>query len=186
MRQSMRRLRAGQSAETACARSLMAQRRLMASALWKEARSVALYVGIRGELATGALLEAAWGQGYTVWLPRVRASSHGRMDFVACGSVEQLRPGPFGLREPYAALPGFGPGDAGFAPDLAVLPGMAFDRQGGRLGYGGGYYDRFLESGMVCPRVGLCFDFQIVGALPLAPWDQRVHYLCTEERLLCL
>ena len=73
-----------------------------------------------------------------------------------------------------------------FAPDIALLPGVAFDLAGGRLGYGGGYYDRFLEKALNCPRVGLCFEFQLVSSLPLAPWDQRVNYICTEERILCL
>jgi len=135
------------------------------------------------------------GGGVLVWLPRVRRSEPGFMDFVACSGPDQLRPGPLGLLEPHDSLPGFGPEAAGgsgageahpLAPDLALLPGVAFDLAGGRLGYGGGYYDRFLEKGFTCPRVGLCFEFQLVESLPLAPWDQRVNYICTEERMLCL
>ena len=221
VRQTMRRLRAEQLADTALARSLKAQRRLMEWPLWKSARSVALYVGVRGELGTHALLDAAWQDGKVVWLPRVRRAEPGLMDFVACTGMDQLRPGPLGLLEPNDSLPGFGPQAAGgtggansmdgtavpgtacgnapaygpasahrlapvLAPDLALLPGVAFDLTGGRLGYGGGYYDRFLEKGFACPRVGLCFEFQLVESLPLAPWDQRVNHICTEERMLCL
>ena len=207
VRQTMRRLRAEQTADIALARSLKAQRRLMEWPLWKSARSVALYVGVRGELGTRALLEAAWQDGKVVWLPRVRRAEPGLMDFVACTGMDQLRPGPLGLLEPNDSLPGFGPQAAGgtacgsvpasgpasahrlapdLAPDLALLPGVAFDLAGGRLGYGGGYYDRFLEKGFACPRVGLCFEFQLVESLPLAPWDQRVNHICTEERILCL
>ena len=167
----------------------------MESTLWKNARSVALYVGVRGELGTQDLLRAAWQASMLVWLPRVRRSEPGFMDFVACSGPDQLRPGPLGLLEPHDSLPGFGPEAAGgsgaaaahpLSPDLALLPGVAFDLAGGRLGYGGGYYDRFLEKGFTCPRVGLCFEFQLVESLPLAPWDQRVNYICTEERMLCL
>ncbi|SBW07502.1 5-formyltetrahydrofolate cyclo-ligase [uncultured Desulfovibrio sp.] len=195
VRKVMRRLRAEQSPQLAEIRSEAAQSRLMESALWKNARSVALYVGVRGELGTQALLRAAWQAGVLVWLPRVRRSEPGFMDFVACSGPDQLRPGPLGLLEPHDSLPGFGPEAAGgsgageahpLAPDLALLPGVAFDLAGGRLGYGGGYYDRFLEKGFTCPRVGLCFEFQLVESLPLAPWDQRVNYICTEERMLCL
>ena len=204
VRRAMRRLRAGQPPDIAEARSLAAQRRMLGAPMWARARSVALYVGVRGELGTHVLLQAAWQTGKTVWLPRVRPEASGLMDFAPCSGPEQLRPGPMGLLEPLDSLPGVGPEmnmDAGhnaghnagrdaklpvFAPDIALLPGVAFDLAGGRLGYGGGYYDRFLEKGLDCPRVGLCFEFQLVESLPLAPWDQRVNYICTEERMLCL
>ena len=200
VRHTMRRLRAEQPTELAQCRSAAAQMRLMDWPQWQQARSVALYVGVRGELATNDLLQAAWQDEKVVWLPRVRSDAPGLMDFVACGGMHQLRPGPLGLLEPLDSLPGVGPQgpsfdspeqgpfDAAlpFAPDLALLPGVAFDLAGGRLGYGGGYYDRFLEKALNCPRVGLCFEFQLVSSLPLAPWDQRVNYICTEERILCL
>ena len=208
LREHMSRLRREQPAELAAERARAAQRRLLDAPCWKQARSVALYVGIKDELGTSLLLEHAWSEGRLVWLPRVRRGTRGIMDFVACTGRDQLRPGPFGLLEPDAALPGVGPEDlpAGaaqadaaadrtgghtrlnsppFSPDLMVIPGLAFDVSGSRLGYGGGYYDRFLHAGLDCPRMGLCFDFQLVPVLPLDPWDQRVHYLCTEERLLC-
>ena len=202
VRRTMRRLRAEQPPALAQSRSAAAQKRLMDWPLWQQARSVALYVGVRGELATGILLRAAWQEQKVVWLPRVRPEAPGLMDFVACGGPHQLRPGPLGLLEPVDCLMGVGPDgphgtqpgqpdvDAAtnlhFAPDLALLPGVAFDHSGGRLGYGGGYYDRFLEKSLNCPRVGLCFEFQLVSSLPLAQWDQRVNYICTEERILCL
>ena len=200
VRRTMRRLRAEQPPELAQGRNAAAQKRLMAWPLWQQARSVALYVGVRGELATNDLLLAAWQDAKVVWLPRVRSDAPGLMDFVACGGMHQLRPGPLGLLEPLDALPGVGPDGAtppstepgqfdaapAFAPNLALLPGVAFDYSGGRLGYGGGYYDRFLEKSLNCPRVGLCFEFQLVSSLPLAQWDQRVNYICTEERILCL
>ena len=196
VRRVMRRLRAGQPPEQARTRSAAAQARLMRWPLWAQARSVAMYVGVKGELATHDLLQAAWQAEKVVWLPRVRPDAPGLMDFAACSGLDQLRPGPLGLLEPLDSLPGVGPemanavnsgaGQPVFAPDLALLPGVAFDLAGGRLGYGGGYYDRFLAEALNCPRVGLCFEFQLVESLPLAPWDQRVNYICTEERMLCL
>lgn len=200
LRERMTRLRREQPPHLARERAVAAQENLLRADCWLQAESVALYVGVKDEIGTSLLLEAAWREGRTLWLPRVRRGQPGFMDFVACASREQLRPGPFGLVEPEADLPGFGPEDVSagagracspaggmtFAPSLMVLPGLAFDLKGGRLGYGGGYYDRFLQAGLACPRVGFCFDFQLVPPLPLAPWDQRVHHLCTEERLLCL
>ena len=200
LRESMSALRREQPASLAKERAEAAQKRLLMADCWRQAFSVALYVGIKDEMNTSLLLDAAWSEGRTLWLPRVRRGQPGIMDFAACVSREQLRPGPFGLLEPDADLPGVGPEDVAagtahaassgsdnvFAPQLMILPGLAFDLEGGRLGYGGGYYDRFLQAGLDCPRVGFCFDFQLVSSLPLAPWDQRFHHLCTEERLLCL
>ena len=189
LRERMRDLRCGQAPNLARARSLQAQHRLLDAECWRAARSVALYVPLKGEVSTDALLEAAWQSGRTVYLPRVARDEPGRMSFVACAGFAQLRPGPFGLREPEQSLPGFGAEEAGkgFDPDLLVLPGLAFDRRGGRLGFGGGYYDRFLEAARLrCPRVGLCFAFQVLKELPLDQWDQRVQFLCTEERFICL
>lgn len=188
LREHIRKLRSRQPPGLARARSLEAQQRLIEAACWRNAHSVALYVALKGELSTDKLLDAAWKSGRTVWLPRVRPGEAGIMDFVACTGPEQLRTGPFGLREPEDGLPGFGPEEAGkaFKPDLLVLPGLAFDLHGGRLGFGGGYYDRFLDSEPACPRVGLCFAFQVAKNLPLEQWDQRVQYLCTEEQFLCL
>lgn len=109
-------------------------------------------------------------------------------DFALCSGPQDLRPGPFGLREPTPALPGLGPEALGaaFSPDLFILPGLLFDLRGGRLGYGGGYYDRFLRRRPACPLLGLCFSCQVVPTLPLDPWDQRVDHLCTERGLQCL
>ena len=187
-RNRMRALRRSQSREAAREKSDAAQRRLLFSGLWREAGSVALFAALQDEISTNALLEEAWQAGRQVYLPRVCPGNAGQMEFVRCAGFDQLRTGRFGLREPLVSLPGFGPEDSGsaFTPDILVMPGLAFDRQGGRLGYGAGYYDRFLQNGLNCPRIGLCFAFQIVGRLPQTAWDMPVHYICTEEELSCL
>jgi 5-formyltetrahydrofolate cyclo-ligase len=97
-----------------------------------------------------------------------------------------LVPGPLGIREP-APLEPSGPADF---PALIVVPGLAFDRQGRRLGRGGGYYDRFLTAiEGTCPGtagriIGLCVPSQIVREVPVEPWDHRVDGVCTGEQLL--
>lgn len=189
LRKKILTLRQRQSPGLARARSLEAQKRLLDSPLWQNARSVALYVALKGEMGTDKLLEAAWRNGWDVWLPRVRLGEASRMDFALCTGMKQLQAGPFNLREPHACAPTMTEDDCGtnFTPDLLVLPGLAFDKRGLRLGFGGGYYDRFLSTGgLSCPRVGLCFAFQFVAELPQADWDKTVNHICTEEQLLCL
>ena len=69
--------------------------------------------------------------------------------------------------------------------DLIILPGLAFDSEGARLGQGGGWYDRALENlpaGVLC--IGVCFDFQIVAAIPREPHDQNVSMIVTDKRIL--
>lgn len=193
-RREMISLRRGLAADDAQRRSAEAQERLMAQPLWRDARCVALYASLPGELATDALLDAAWQQGKTVLLPRVVpqkvAGGKGHMDFVACAGWSDLVAGAYGIREPRPDLPAWGcrPEQPDGPPDCFVLPGVAFDRHGHRLGFGGGFYDRFqARTSWPCPRIGLCYDLQLVENF--APglcdsWDMGVTHICTESAWL--
>ena len=190
LRQARREVSATQGRELAA----RAHAHLLASSLWRQAQTVALYVSLPDELDTAPLLDAAWQAGKTLYLPRVR-QEYGLMDFVAVRGRAELRPGPFQLQEPLDNLPGFGSEEAGaaFRPDVFIVPGLGFDRQGRRLGFGGGYYDRFLsavraQDGNSPPRafVGLCYHCQLQETLPTEPWDERMTHICTDREWLCL
>ena len=99
LRERMTRLRREQPQHLARDQAVAAQEKLLQSDCWRQASSVALYVGVKDELGTGLLLEAAWREGRTLWLPRVRRGQPGFMDFVACASREQMRPRPYALVE---------------------------------------------------------------------------------------
>lgn len=161
------------------AASESAQRFLLNSLIWQNARTVFLYCATRNEPDTRLLLSAALCEGKTLLLPKCAEKQAGVMRAVHCSALEQLVPGAFGILEPEEpdneCLP-----DA-LEPDLIVVPGVVFDRSGGRLGYGGGYYDRFIaKTGGAPALVGLAYAFQIVDTLPLEPWDIRVHALCLD------
>ena len=184
LRAKMRRLRA--SCPLATSLSQKAQQRLLETTCWREARAVALYAGVKDELSTDMLLAAAWQSGRRVWLPRVVSVEQGLMEMALCPEPAALVSGPFGLREPGPACPTFGPTEAASqGPPLLILPGLAFDRKGARLGYGGGFYDRFLESDWPCTRLGLCFSFQLLESIPVQPWDKRMDCICTDEEFWC-
>lgn len=159
-------------------RSRLCQANLLESRLWLKARSVALYAAIRDEVETGMLLECALKTGKQVFLPRIADPAQGAMRLAPCNSVAELTPGIWNIPEPPD-------GPEPESLDLIVMPGLAFDSAGRRLGYGGGYYDRYLDSrpDLAAHRAGLCLSFQIVEAVPADKWDARVDSICSERAL---
>ncbi len=149
---------------------------------WKNAREVLIYWPIKGELDVRPLIAELWQRGATVLMPRCRPDSYGEMD-IACATCEdELAPGPFSIMEPDAER--CPPVDT-CCPDLAIIPGVCFDRRGYRLGFGGGYYDRLLATDDMQQTltIGLGYTFQLVDELPNQPWDMGVNIVCTEEEL---
>jgi len=145
-----------------------------------EAAVVMAYLCIRGELNVDRIIRRAWEAGKTLLVPRLETLAE-PMIAVACSSLQVgLAVGKSGIREPVG-------GDEFPAQriDLIVTPGLAFDRSGGRLGRGGGCYDRFLaRPGVSALRCGVAFDEQIVERLPLGPHDQAVDLLVTDKQVL--
>ncbi len=158
-------------------RSALIQKRLIGSAVFQGARSLALYSSCQNEVLTDAVFNAAREDGKDVYYPRV---FRGRdvMVFLPVLSLDELTPGAFDVREPEAGE------DAAVDPgalDLVVLPGVAFDRRGARLGFGKGYYDRALEGCGKPLLLALAYDFQVVEAVPTGPHDVKMDALVTES-----
>ena len=186
LRVHMRSLRTAQDLKTARQASLAAQKHLLASPLWQEAQSVALYQATQGEMETDLLFAAALRDGRKVCFPRVRRKEPGMMDFVPVKAKEDLVPGSFGILEPAEDLVGLSCED--YICDVAVIPGVAFSAAGLRLGFGGGFYDRYFAKARAGARVGFCFSFQLAqdSAMELVrdPWDVSMTHICTENGLL--
>jgi 5-formyltetrahydrofolate cyclo-ligase len=146
---------------------------VLASAAWRAARVVALYQAYGAELDTAALRAAAHAAGKTIALPRVDAAGVS-LRIVAADTPLVLS--AQGVREPADDRPTLPPDQ----PELIVVPGLGFDRRGGRLGHGGGHYDRLLARlPAVCLRVGLAYDQQVLDAVPTEPHDLPLHALVT-------
>lgn len=187
LRSELRSLRRGISDEIRSRAAQAAQMRVQALPAWQEAHAVALYMALKEEVDTGLLLRHAWESGKAVFLPRVRPHEPGCMDFVRCSGPEDLVPGAFHLLEPRPDLPGLEADNPRFTATLMVIPGVGFARSGYRLGFGGGYYDRFLtKASPSLLRLGLCYQCQLLAHLPAAPWDQRMNCICTDKETLWL
>ena len=169
-------------------RSRLMQERLLASPLWRDCRRVAAYMAVKGEAGTSLLLDEARRTGRALFLPRCRRQGEegwpGGMDFLLCEAGTPLILSRFGIPEPPPDAPALSPAELAAPDTLLIVPALAFDREGFRLGYGGGYYDRVLARA-VCPSVGLAFHSLLLPQLPREPWDQAVRAVCTEEILLC-
>ena len=181
LRARMRRLRLEQPAPLWLARSRAAQARLMRAPCWQKADTLALYMPAKGETGTELLLESALADGRRVFYPRV-LGGNGAMEFVEVRGLDDFERGAFGIMEPRPALAG--EPERAFNPDLVVVPGLAFDRRGRRLGFGGGYYDRFFAQSSCLTLAGFCFSFQLCREVPADPWDVAMDAVCTDEELI--
>lgn len=115
-----------------------------------------------------------WPEKQIVVFPSIE---NGVMRFFAAGGHHELKPGAFGIAEPVIKIPAP-------PPDAALIPGLAFDAHGGRLGRGRGFYDRFLASIPHVPIVGVCFSCQLVPHIPMEEHDARVGAIITEQGVI--
>ncbi len=145
----------------------------------RRARVIMVYLHFRSEVETLPALAAHLPPGCRLVVPLTRVKEKRLEVFQLTDPDRQLRPGYCGILEPDPAA---SQRQDPAAIDLVLVPGSVFDRRGGRLGYGGGYYDRFLaQAAPQAARIGLAFDLQVVEALPLLPHDQQLHQLVTES-----
>ena len=165
------------AADRCLAGSLQVQERLLAQPEFSAAGCVALYSPFAGEVFTELVGDEALRLGKRVVYPRVSGTG---LEFYQVDDRKTLLPGTFGVLEPMSGRP------VSLATiDLAVLPGVAFDLSGHRLGYGKGYYDRtFATVGARPLLVGFAFDLQLVGQLPSERHDVRLDLLITETRAI--
>ncbi len=182
LRATLRQRRQSLPPETVREDSARILERLLSVDRIREARCAMLYLPARNEVDTWPLLEHYWLCGAEVLLPRCCEGRPGVMEAFAVTSRLQIGPGCFGLQEP---LPGLARPVPEPRPDVILVPALAFDRRGYRLGFGGGYYDRFLPTLPDSPLlVGPAYGFQLLEAVPVEPWDCPVHLVVTPEETL--
>ncbi len=140
-----------------------------------QAKTILFYASFNGEVETFEMMKRGLKLGKQIALPMIISEDKKIVPALIKDVDSDLETGPYGIKQPKKE--GHAP-VSGDQIDLVVVPGLAFDRSGRRLGRGAGYYDRFLaESCAGTPTVGLAFDFQVVDALPFEPHDQAVSFV---------
>ena len=142
-----------------------------------------VYVSFRSEVATLSLIDTLIEMGKTVIVPITRVKEK-RLDAVhITNRLTDLIPGYCNIPEPKESLCA----RAAVAPEeieTILLPGSVFDERGGRFGYGGGYYDRFLAQVPTAARIGLAYELQIIEKAPLQEHDELLDLVVTENRVI--
>ena len=163
--------------ETLHEKSLQILERFRQLSAYKDASLLLAYVDAKREVETRLLMRCAWDDGKKVAAPRV--DGDGIMHFYYLRSLKDLEPGAFGIMEPRADCRICEPEEG-----LLLMPGVAFDEQGHRVGYGGGYYDRYLEKHPHLIHIALAFEFQIFPEVPSEKHDICPDLIVTENRIL--
>lgn len=178
--QLRRRLLAQRAAQDAAAKRETDRRitaQVLASGLYRQAQSLFVYVSTPQEIDTHAIIRQALDEGKTVCVPLCGAQ--GYMSARRISSLDEMQPGKHGILEPPETAAQAAPS----ALELILVPALACDRQGYRLGYGGGYYDRYLAQ-TAAPAAALCAEARLADRLPRGPFDRRCGWIITERQVL--
>ncbi len=147
--------------------------------IYKNASAVFSFVSCGTEIGTRHFIETALRDNKIVAVPLMR--DKGEMVFIKIGSLAELEPNRYGIPEPKYDT------DKILTPNkgtLIAVPGLAFDKNGYRLGYGGGYYDRYLKGKEYMAALGFCYEKQITDSLPYDEYDIAVDGIATERRII--
>ncbi|MDJ0624293.1 MAG: 5-formyltetrahydrofolate cyclo-ligase [Desulfocapsaceae bacterium] len=147
------------------------------------ARNIFIYVNFRSEVITLSLISELMKLNKRISVPKTN-SQENRIDAIHIEDLSaDLVPGYADIPEPRSDLLTENITEPQNI-DIVILPGSVFDERGGRFGYGGGYYDRFVEKIPFAVRIGLAFDIQVVKEAPLQPHDELLDYIVTENRII--
>jgi 5-formyltetrahydrofolate cyclo-ligase len=139
-----------------------------------------VYLSFGSEVLTDDLIRWGWGEGKRILVPFCHPEGR---EMTACriDGFDELEEGRYGIRAPVVGR--LRPVTSGEI-DAVVVPAVAFDRWGYRVGYGGGYYDRFLPAAPQATKIGAAFACQIIAEIPVGPYDVKMDYIVTEEEIL--
>jgi 5-formyltetrahydrofolate cyclo-ligase len=169
IRQQMKQSRLGLSSSEISKQSQAIQKIVTESEQFKKAKSIGAYFPANNEVLTNIIIDEAIRRGKVIALPRVNGKT---IRFFKFNDPSELRAGAFGIPEPELSA------KALVDPEVVLVPGLAFDKSGYRIGYGKGYYDRFLKS-FEGISLGIAYPFQILANLPHNKSDVGLNFLAT-------
>jgi 5-formyltetrahydrofolate cyclo-ligase len=179
VRRSLSQLRRGVAPEAAARAAERIASRLLGEPAVRRARRIALYAALPDEVPSRPLFVALRSLAASLWFPRVQAERE--LVFARVSDWSELRPGRYGVLEPSASAATIEPEEG----DLVLVPGVAFDRAGNRLGRGKGFYDRAFPCGAPGPPLlmGVAYAIQLLDAVPHSREDRRMDAVVTESGL---
>jgi len=174
-------LRDSQTEEEMRSKSELIQKRLFNLPEFKKAKTIMFYVAMGSEVRTEQMIKQALKQGKRVVVP-ISDVKKRKLILSELKDFDELKPGTFNILEPKKEF--IRPVSAEEI-DLVIVPGIAFDKKGNRIGYGMGFYDKFLTSlKKRIPVVGLAYELQIVDAIPVDDKDVTVNKVITEKEVI--
>lgn len=180
LRKEMKAKLRAMSPEEISSKSYAACKALIALPEYHHAQAIMLYLPIPQEVDTAEIALHTWRERKTILVPKINWEQRHMLAMQIHSFDDGVVYGQFGLREPDD-----GPVWPSEEIDLIIVPALAYDRSGGRLGRGGGFYDRFLaEPGVHATTCGLGFDEQLVDNLPTARHDHPIDLLVTNKEVL--
>ncbi len=166
-------------------KSRMIFEKLMELEQYRDADNVLVYASMRSEVITDDIILDALANGKKVFCPKVTDKEAGVMEFVRIMTLEDLKEGYFGIREPEITQGAELVNSHETEMSLIIMPGVAFDKNRNRIGYGGGFYDRYLTGHDQINTVALAFDCQIIdGAIDSSTEDIRPGIILTENQVI--
>jgi len=164
-------------------KSAVIQKRVLELPIYQESKTIGLYASFNNEVSTSILFDKALEDGKKVLFPYIRKADRD-LAFLPVRGLDELELGQFGIM-----MPSFGEGKDDYIGDieLLVIPGVSYDLKGGRIGYGGGFYDRTLHKLAKLPFIlALAYEFQVLDEVPMLPHDVRINAVVTEQRVIIL
>lgn len=180
IRKKMSRIRSNMDKNEHREKSKIIVEKLMKSKFYKESDTIMIYVSFRREIDTHEFIKKAIKDGKTILVP-ITIDKGKQLKPSHLKDFDELEIGFYNILTPKEEFVRYvDPKDI----DLVIVPGLGFDKEGYRVGFGGGYYDRFLSNLDSAIKLSIAFDFQILDRVPREDFDIPVDYILTEKRII--